>query len=128
MKCISFSIIIISAIFIIKMTFFEPSITSQESKYYEQNDIKNGDNDLYFIKKYGVATYEFIAPRYKFIGEYNIGLNQTYPMTNLKFKNYPIKEMFWHVRDDLNLTCWFHQQDGQWKVISYIFWPPGAIF
>ncbi|HGX7938047.1 TPA: hypothetical protein ACJIA1_003731, partial [Shigella flexneri] len=29
---------------------------------------------------------------------------------------------------DLNLTCWFHYKDGQWRVITYIFWPPGARF
>ncbi|MGE2782689.1 hypothetical protein ACQHL9_23560, partial [Escherichia coli] len=23
---------------------------------------------------------------------------------------------------------WFHYKDGQWRVISYIFWPPGAKF
>jgi hypothetical protein len=111
-----------------KVSFFEPSMISQSSKYYEKNNIKNGSSDFYYIKKYGVATHEVIAPRYEFIGEYNIGLNETYPITNQYFKNVLIKEMFWRVRDDLNLTCWFHQQDGQWIVISYIFWPPEAIF
>ncbi|HFO6487481.1 TPA: hypothetical protein ACHKTV_004753, partial [Escherichia coli] len=42
--------------------------------------------------------------------------------------NIPIKEMFWHLRGDLNLTCFFHYKDGQWRVISYFFWQPGAKF
>jgi hypothetical protein len=100
----------------------------QVLKYYERNNILNGEDDSFFLSKYGVPDHEFVRPRYAFVGEYYIGLEKTYRSTNPEFSNIPIKEMFWRVHDDLNLTCWFHQQDGQWKVFSYIFWPPGAIF
>lgn len=124
------SIVIVSFSFIYAMTtiFSQPSVIAQSSKYYEENDIHNGESDLFYVGKYGPPAHEFIKPRYKFSGEYNIGLNQTYRITNPEFKNVPIKEMLWHLRGDLNLTCWFHYKDGEWKVISYIFWPPGAKF
>ncbi|HBA3814464.1 TPA: hypothetical protein J5G62_004459, partial [Escherichia coli] len=81
-----------------------------------------------FMKKYGPPAHEFVRPRYKFVGEYYIGLNQTYRITDPEFQDIPIKEMFWNLQGDLNLTCWFHYKDGQWRVITYIFWPPGAKF
>lgn len=106
----------------------EKETDHQTLKYYERNDIRNGDDDSFFLSKYGAPDHEFVRPRYTFVGQYYIGLEKTYRSTNPEFSKIPIKEMFWRVRDDLNLTCWFHQQDGQWNVFSYIFWPPGAIF
>lgn len=100
----------------------------QPPVYYEENNIKDGNNDIFFVKKYGVPEREFILSRYKFIGEFNVGLENTYRSTNPDFSQIPIKQMFWHLRDNLNLTCWFDYKDGQWKVISYIFWPPKAKF
>ncbi|VEA35633.1 Uncharacterised protein [Salmonella enterica subsp. enterica] len=57
-----------------------------------------------------------------------LGWKKTYRSTDPRYSNVPIKEMFWHLHDDLNLTCWFHYKDEQWRVFSYIFWPPGAVF
>lgn len=74
---------------------------------------------ILIFTKYGIPAYEHIKPRHKFIGEYNVGLNQTYPITDPKLKDVLIKEVLWHLEDDLNLTCWFHYKDGQWSVISY---------
>ncbi|WP_318371745.1 hypothetical protein [Enterobacter sp.] len=123
------SIVIVSLfLYGAKVSFFKPSVISQSTQYYEENDIHDGESDIYYVKKYGVPVHEFIKPRYEFSGEYYIGLNQTYRITNPEVKDVPIKEILWQVRNDLNLTCWFHYKDGQWKVISYIFWPPGAVF
>ena len=80
------------------------------------------------VYNYGQPAYEFIKSRYKFVGEYYIEIENTYRSTNPEFRNIPIKEMFWHLPGDLNLTCFFHYKDGQWRVISYFFWPPGAKF
>lgn len=101
---------------------------SQPSTYEQESYVQNGEGETYFIKKYGPPTYDFIRPRREFIGEYYVGIENTYRSTNPDFRNIPIKEMFWHLRDDLNLTCFFHYKDGQWRVISYFFWPPGAKF
>lgn len=128
MKWASIVIISLSIVYAMIMNVFEPSVIIQSTTYYEENNIHNGESDILFIGKYGEPTHEMIKPRYEFTGEYYVGLNQTYRITNPDFKDIPIKEMFWHLRDDLNLTCWFHYKDGQWKVISYIFWPPGAVF
>ncbi|EBW6663756.1 hypothetical protein [Citrobacter farmeri] len=128
MKIVCVIVVFLSLIYAVTVNIFEPSVISQSTKYYEENDIKNGGSDASYIQKYGIPTRVFIRPRHEFVGEYNIGLNQTYPITSKKFENIPIKEIFWHLREDLNLTCWFHYKDGQWRVISYIFWPPGAKF
>lgn len=102
---------------------------SQPPIYYEQDsNIQNGENDAFFIHKYGYPEHEFIKPRYKFVGVYYNGIENTYRSTKPEFRDVPIKEIFWHFNDDLNLTCWFHYKDGQWKIIAYIFWPPGAEF
>ncbi|EDY6685984.1 hypothetical protein GQH13_004443, partial [Salmonella enterica] len=71
---------------------------------------------------------EFINPRYKFVGEYSIGIENTYRSTNPEFRKIQIKEIFWNLNKDLNLTCFFHYKNGQWQAISYFFWPPGALF
>ncbi|BBN78556.1 hypothetical protein SHN22_004332 [Salmonella enterica subsp. enterica serovar Senftenberg] len=100
----------------------------QVTQYYEKNNIQNGGVDASFVEKYGRPEHEFVRPRYMFVGEYYIGLEKTYRSTDPRYSNVPIKEMFWHLHDDLNLTCWFHYKDEQWRVFSYIFWPPGAVF
>ncbi len=128
MKRVSILVIFLSIAYVVPVNALTPSTTIQPTKYYEENNIKNGDSDTYFLQKYGIPAYEHIKPRHKFIGEYNVGLNQTYPITDPKLKDVPIKEVLWHLEDDLNLTCWFHYKDGQWSVISYFFWPPGAMF
>ncbi|EQV94454.1 hypothetical protein G893_00826 [Escherichia coli KOEGE 71 (186a)] len=128
MKLICIIVFFLSINYVITANVFEPSVVSQSPRYYEENDIQNGNNDAFFVEKYGPPVHEFMKPRYKFAGEYYIGLNQTYRITNPEFKDIPIKEMFWNLQEDLNLTCWFHYKDGQWRVISYIFWPPGAKF
>jgi len=101
----------------------------QTPEYYEQHsNIKNGETDTYYIRKYGVPEHNYIKPRYKFVGIYYNGIEDTYRSTNPDFREVPIKELFWNFNDDLNLTCWFHFKDGQWRVIAYVFWPPGAVF
>ncbi|AJQ72884.1 hypothetical protein O2Z13_002331 [Salmonella enterica] len=100
----------------------------QATQYYEKNNIQSGEVDASFVEKYGSPEHEFVRPRYMFVGEYYIGLEKTYRSTDPRYSNVPIKEMFWHLHDDLNLTCWFHYKDEQWRVFSYIFWPPGAVF
>ncbi|EPE8022479.1 hypothetical protein ACSN4Y_004803 [Salmonella enterica subsp. enterica serovar Montevideo] len=90
--------------------------------------MQSGEVDASFVEKYGSPEHEFVRPRYMFVGEYYIGLEKTYRSTDPRYSNVPIKEMFWHLHDDLNLTCWFHYKDEQWRVFSYIFWPPGAVF
>lgn len=102
---------------------------TQPPEYYEQkSNIKNGDSDVFFISKYGRPKHELIKPRYKFVGIYYNGIEDTYRSTNPKFREVLIKELFWNFNDDLNLTCWFHYKDGKWIAIAYVFWPPGAQF
>lgn len=76
---------------------------------------------IFFTKKYGRPAYEFVKPRYAFVGEYSVGIENTYRSINPEFRNIPIKEAFWNLNEDLNLTCFFHYKDGQWRVISYFF-------
>ncbi|MCV8889726.1 hypothetical protein ODW16_11675 [Escherichia coli] len=128
MKFFCIIVILLSISYITTVNVFKPSAVAQSTKYYEENDIHDGSNDLFFMKKYGPPAHEFVRPRYKFVGEYYIDLNQTYRITDPEFQDVPIKEMFWNLQGDLNLTCWFHYKDGQWRVITYIFWPPGARF
>lgn len=110
------------------LTFMSCVIYAKPPVYEQRSYIKDGENETYFIKKYGSPTFSFVEPRYKFVGEFSVSIENTYRSTNPEFRNVPIKEMFWHFNDDLNLTCFFHYKDGQWVVISYAFWPPGANF
>lgn len=96
--------------------------------YNNRNEIHRGNSEGFLVEKYGNPEHQFIKPRHDFVGIYYKGIERTYPSKNPEFKNIPIKEMFWHIRNDLNLTCWFHYKDGEWVVISYSFWPPGAEF
>ena len=96
--------------------------------YHNRNEVHKGDSDEFLVGKYGEPERQIIRPRHVFVGVYYEGLEQIYPSRNPEFKNVPIKEMFWHLKDDLNLTCWLHYKDGQWVVILYFFWPPGAEF
>ena len=88
----------------------------------------DGECEDFFTKKYGRPAYEFVKPRYAVVGEYSVGIENTYRSINPEFRNIPIKEAFWNLNEDLNLTCFFHYKDGQWRVISYFFWPPDAKF
>jgi len=96
--------------------------------YEQESYIQDGENESFFIKKYGAPSRIVINPRYKFVGEYHVAIENTYPSTKAEFRDIPIKEIFWHFNEKLNLTCWFHYKDGEWKVIAYLFWPPGAKF
>ncbi|EEC0297121.1 hypothetical protein YV76_004630 [Salmonella enterica subsp. enterica] len=96
--------------------------------YHHRNEVRRGDSEEFLVGKYGKPEHQFIKPRRDFVGVYYEGIELTYPSRNPEFKNIPIKEMFWHLKSDLNLTCWLHYKDGQWIVISYAFWPPGAVF
>ncbi|AJQ99277.1 hypothetical protein F652_1288 [Enterobacteriaceae bacterium bta3-1] len=99
-----------------------------EYVYLNGNGMLDNVEDTVLLKKYGQPEHNFTKPRYKFVGEYYIGIERTYRSTNPELKNTPIKEMLWHLSDDLNLTCWLHYKDGKWIVISYVFWPPDALF
>ena len=115
------------------MLSFIVAITSGESfaqpPVYEQRSyVQNGESEDFFTKKYGRPAYEFVKPRYAFVGEYSVGIENTYRSINPEFRNIPIKEAFRKLKDDLNLPCFFQYQDGQWRVISYFFWPPHAKF
>lgn len=99
-----------------------------EHVYLNASGMYNGVEEAVLLIKYGQPKHDFIKPRYKFVGEYYIGIESVYRSTNTRFKNIPIKELFWILNKDLNLTCWLHYKGGQWIVISYVFWPPGAKF
>lgn len=99
-----------------------------EYVYLNGNGMLDNVEDTVLLKKYGQPEHNFTKPRYKFVGEYYIGIEGTYRSTNPELKNTPIKEMLWHLSDDLNLTCWLHYKNGKWIVISYVFWPPDALF
>ncbi|MBB8614537.1 hypothetical protein PH192_10390 [Escherichia coli] len=101
---------------------------AQPPVYEQRSYIQNGESEDFFTKKYGRPAYEFVKPRYAFVGEYSVGIENTYRSINPEFRNIPIKEAFWNLNEDLNLTCFFHYKDGQWRVISYFFWPPDAKF
>ncbi|WP_371328698.1 hypothetical protein [Hafnia sp. HMSC23F03] len=99
-----------------------------EHVYLNESGMLKGVEDNILLKEYGQPEHQFIKPRYKFVGEYYIDIENTYRSTNPELKNIPIKEMFWHINSNLNLTCWFHYKDRKWTVISYIFWEPGTLF
>lgn len=80
-----------------------------EYVYLNGNGMPDNVEDTVLLKKYGQPEHNFTKPR-------------------PELKNTPIKEMLWHLSDDLNLTCWLHYKDGKWIVISYVFWPPDALF
>lgn len=96
--------------------------------YNNRNEVKLGDSESILVGEYGNPEHQFINPRHKFVGVYYRGIERIYPSKNPEYKDIPIKEMFWHLKDDLSLTCWLHYKDGEWVVISYVFWPPGAVF
>ncbi|EYD88007.1 hypothetical protein AC26_0277 [Escherichia coli 1-176-05_S3_C2] len=99
-----------------------------EHAYLNASGVYNGVEENVLLNNYGKPEHEFIKPRYKLVGEYYIEIENIYRSTNPEFKNIPIKEMFWHLRQDLNLTCFFHYKDGQWRVIFFFFLSPGAKF
>lgn len=91
-------------------------------------DVQWGDDEESLVRKYGSPEHYFINPRHDFVGIYYGGIERTYPSNNPEFKDVPIKEMFWNVNKDLNLTCWLHYKNGKWIVISRVYWPPGSKF
>ncbi|MCP1694016.1 hypothetical protein J2T26_003903 [Citrobacter farmeri] len=99
-----------------------------EHAYLNASGMYNGVQETVLLKKYSKPEREYIKPRYEFVGEYYVGIESVYRSTNPEFRKVPIKEMFWHLKVDLNLTCWLHYKNGQWIVISYVFWPPGTLF
>lgn len=96
--------------------------------YNNRNEVHKNDSEEFLVKQYGKPDHQITKPRHYFLGVYYESIEKTYPSRISKFKNIPIKEMFWNLKGDLNLTCWLHYKDGQWVVISYVFWPPGADF
>lgn len=119
----------IRKIFILIFTLLMISVTTTGvTSDMPYNDVRWGDDEKYLVNKYGSPEHEFIVPRHDLVGIYYSGIERTYPSKNPEFSQIPIKEMFWHVHDDLNLTCWLHSEDGKWVVISYVFWPPDAKF
>ncbi len=75
--------------------------------YLNASGVYNGVEENVLLNNYGQPAYEFIKPRYKFVGEYYIEIENTYRSTKPEFRNIPIKEIFWHLPGDLNLTCFF---------------------
>ena len=46
----------------------EKETDHQVLKYYERNNILNGEDDSFVLSKYGVLDHEFVRPRYAFVG------------------------------------------------------------
>jgi hypothetical protein len=117
-------------VLIICLGYFPIQISASipEYVYLNGNGILDDAEYNTLLKRYGQPKHDLVKPRHKFVGEYYIGIENKYPSTNPEFKNIPIKEMFWNINPDLNLTCWLHHKNGKWTVITYVFWGPGAQF
>ena len=53
MKFFCIIVILLSISYITTVNVFKPSAVAQSTKYYEENDIHDGSNDLFFMNKYG---------------------------------------------------------------------------
>jgi hypothetical protein len=60
-------------------------------------------------------------------GEFRIGLQNTYPLSNPANAHLQIIEMTW---DDGNswITVWFHEINGAWVVLDSCRWDKGEVF
>lgn len=111
--------------FLLFLLFFATSSIARDA---HMPDVPVEDDELFWVNQFHSPAHMFIKPRHDFIGVYYRGIERVYSSTTPEFGNFLIKETFWHLRKDLNLTCWLNNKDGKWQVISYIFWPPGANF
>ena len=60
-------------------------------------------------------------------GEFRVGLQNTYPLTDAANAGVEIEELWW---DDEQywITLWFHKVDGEWVVLDTCRWRKDIVF
>jgi len=59
--------------------------------------------------------------------EFRIELQNTYPLTDPRNRDVPVREWTWEEKD-CNLTLWFHQVNEEWVVFETMKWNDGTEF
>lgn len=71
-----------------------------------------------------VSDQYFLSERQ---GEFYVGLQNKYPLTNPENSKIRIKELIWKY-SGYNVTLWFHKVNDEWVVLEALCWPADTDF
>jgi len=75
----------------------------------------------------GAPEHAYTYPMSSTGSEFDGPLQNTYPLTNPANADVQIEELHWSTGDFI-ITLWFHQIDGEWRVLNAYLWHKDARF